>query len=390
MTAQPQLSEQQIDHARECNGRKVVAENGVTLLADKGHGYEEIAQIAAGFQFHLEKIEQIPDDGVLPVDAFTSDSYPVVVRSEDIEPVDGWLYPVNHLLPMNFSVTLKQDTVLSDDQGDPVMTLKQPMAAEIFARKGDRIGIEFQGSILWADVDQATDVTQQEDLQGADEIPVLMYHFFYDESKGEKRKDVNFVEVNEFREQLQALQDEGYSVLTMQEVEMMMNGWAKVPERSVAITIDDGDPTVYQYAYPVLQEFGMNAVLFLISGWMEPTLPYEFIEMRENGLELQSHSFLMHQGGCKAGHGGRLLCVDHDEGVQDTIRSLDYVDGGTVYCYPFGDVNDSAVKILQDSGVHMAFTTEYGKIRPGMDLYRLPRIRVSGGAGLNRFIHNLQ
>ena len=90
------------------------------------------------------------------------------------------------------------------------------------------------------------------------------------------------------------------------------------------------------------------------------------------------------------GHGGRLLCVDYNEGVNDTIMSFDYVDGGFVYCYPFGDYNDHAEQIIRDAGAKLAFTTEHGMIHPGMNLLELPRVRVIGGAGLDRFAGSLK
>ena len=84
----------------------------------------------------------------------------------------------------------------------------------------------------------------------------------------------------------------------MREVYYFMTGRANVPAHSLAITIDDGDPSVHEYAFPVFQKNGLNATLFLICGWEDPTLSYDFWEMREDGLELQSHGFLTHQGGC--------------------------------------------------------------------------------------------
>ena len=83
--------------------------------------------------------------------------------------------------------------------------------------------------------------------------------------------------------------------------------------------------------------------------------------MKQNGMELQSHSYDMHTGGCEGGHGGALRCVAHDEGVADTEKSFSIIGGGNVYCYPYGDVTDSALQIMKDAGVHMAFTTNYGK-----------------------------
>ncbi|NCB32567.1 MAG: hypothetical protein EOM64_01575 [Erysipelotrichia bacterium] len=120
-------------------------------------------------------------------------------------------------------------------------------------------------------------------------------------------------------------------------------------------------------------------------------MPYDLWEMREDGIELQSHSFLMHQGGCSGqGHGGRLLCTDYETGVADTKQSFDYLDGGFVYCYPFGDVNDSAETIIRDAGAKLAFTTEHGKIDPSMNPLRLPRIRIRGGESLEQFAASVQ
>ena len=119
-------------------------------------------------------------------------------------------------------------------------------------------------------------------------------------------------------------------------------------------------------------------------------MSWDLWEMREAGLELQSHGFLTHQGGCPGmGYGGRILCMDYNEGVQDTIMSFDYVDGGFVYCYPFGDVNEHAKQILRDAGALMAFTTEPGIIYRGMDILELPRVRVIGGNGLATFAGSL-
>ena len=112
--------------------------------------------------------------------------------------------------------------------------------------------------------------------------------------------------------------------------------------------------------------------------------------MKQNGMELQSHSYDMHTGGCEGGHGGALRCVAHDEGVTDTEKSFSIIGGGNVYCYPYGDVTDSALQIMKDAGVHMAFTTNYGKIEPGMDKLQLPRVRIFGDADIQQFIYSLE
>ena len=45
---------------------------------------------------------------------------------------------------------------------------------------------------------------------------------------------------------------------------------------------------------------------------------------------------------------------------------------------------------MKDAGVHMAFTTNYGKIEPGMDKLQLPRVRIIGDADIQQFIYSLE
>ena len=313
------------------------------------------------------------------------------VNTKDLQVSERWYEKRNHLVPYNMNIKTNSSYTLYDVKGNPLMTINSEDEYPLYVIEDDKYGILFQNEIVYMDKDNVNSMYENlnSDIEMGNELAVLMYHFFYDESQGESRKDGNFVEVNELREQLQTLQDNGYSTLTMQEVLLFMENKANIPSRSVVITIDDGDPSVFKYAYPVIKEFNMNATLFLIAGHEDPILNYDYIMMREDGLELQSHGFLMHQGGCPQGHGGRLLCVDYETGVEDTRMSLDYVDGGFVYCYPFGDVNENAKKIVGDAGVKMAFTTVFGKIKPGMDLLELPRIRVTGGNGIKAFMNNI-
>lgn len=321
---------------------------------------------------------------------------PWFVKQSDVENSDRWFENKNHLVPYALAITTNQNYTITNVENEVQMVSTNSDEYTVYvlpSEEDPRYGIMIQNGIYYIHREEVQDekeiAGEQQEL--AKSIPVMMYHFFYNEENGETRADVNFVEVNEFEEQLDYLVEQNFVSLTMREILYFMEGRGQVPLKSYAITIDDGHPSVYKYAYPILKDHNINATLFLIGGWMEPVLPYEFIEMREEGLELQSHSFLMHQGGCSGmGHGGRLLCTTPDEGVKDTIQSFEYVDKGYVYCYPFGDVNDSAVQIMKDAGTKLAFTTEFGKINPSMDPLKLPRIRVTGGAGMAQYKNHLE
>ncbi|MEG0077581.1 MAG: polysaccharide deacetylase family protein [Anaerorhabdus sp.] len=319
------------------------------------------------------------------------------VKQSDVTNDGRWFKNQTHLVPFAEAITTNSTYRIEDDFGNLLGTSSSSNIYQVYVKPSSedpRYGVLIQNKIYFIPQSDVMEVMERAVETPVPElatsIPVMMYHFFYDESKGETRKDVNYIEVNELREQADYLVNNGFVSLTMREIEYFMEERAQVPVNSYGFTIDDGHESVYQYAYPILKEYGINATMFIIGGWMETTLTYELWEMREEGIELQSHSFLMHQGGCKGmGHGGRLLCVGHDEGVADTVQSYEYVDNGFVYCYPFGDVNDNAIAIMKDSGTKLAFTTEFGKIQQGMDVLKLPRIRVTGGAGINQYINHL-
>ncbi len=46
-----------------------------------------------------------------------------------------------------------------------------------------------------------------------------------------------------------------------------------LPSKTCIVTFDDGYLDNYVYAYPVLKEFGMTALLFVVTGWLGDGLP---------------------------------------------------------------------------------------------------------------------
>ena len=315
------------------------------------------------------------------------------VDGADIENSGRYFRFDNHLLTLG-RVKTSEKYSLFDVKGHKLFDGEESTLFDVVIRDSEddpRYGVLFLNQVVYLNKADTEEYNETAVEGAASSIPVLMYHFFYDETKDPAPSDGNYLEVNELDEQLNYLKENGHDTLTMRETLYFMQGRAEVPDKAVTITIDDGDPSVHEYAYPLFKKYGLNATLFLICGWLDPEMPFEFWEMREVGMELQSHGFLTHQGGCEGmQHGGRILCMDYDEGVQDTKMSLDYCDGGFAYCYPFGDYNDHAVEILKGAGVKIAFTTQNGWIDPSQDIYALPRVRVSGGQGLNAFIANIE
>jgi peptidoglycan/xylan/chitin deacetylase (PgdA/CDA1 family) len=314
------------------------------------------------------------------------------VKDENLELSGDLRYNGNHLVSYNKTISF-QDSDIENFYGDKIMHIDNLSTNEVYVLPNtddNRYGIKLFNNIYYINKDLIIKVDEVEStiVKLADELPVMMYHFFYSKEDGGVRKTTNFVEVNEFEEQLNNLNESGYTSLTMIEILLFTEKRAQVPFNSYGITIDDGDPSVYKYAFPLLKKNNICATNFIIGGWMGDSLPYEFLEMRQYGVESQSHSFLMHQSGSNGK--GRLMTIDKKAGVEDTIRSFEYVDRGFVYCYPFGEYNNKVIKIIREGGAKIAFTTEFGKINFDSNIYKLPRIRVTGGNDIDTYMSYLK
>ncbi len=71
------------------------------------------------------------------------------------------------------------------------------------------------------------------------------------------------IPVGEFEKHLKYFRDEGIEVMTLDEVQKLMNSGMALPPRAVVLTIDDAEASTYSVAYPLLRKFGMRAHLFV-------------------------------------------------------------------------------------------------------------------------------
>ncbi|MVW72717.1 polysaccharide deacetylase family protein [Bordetella sp. 15P40C-2] len=97
-------------------------------------------------------------------------------------------------------------------------------------------------------------------MSNAPNIPVLMYHHV------SPCGGMIAVTPEVFEQQIAGLARAGYTALGTEQFAQYLAG-GSVPEKSVLITFDDGYLNNWTYAHPILQRYGMKAILFLITGW---------------------------------------------------------------------------------------------------------------------------
>ncbi len=226
--------------------------------------------------------------------------------------------------------------------------------------------------------------------ENASYVPVLMYHYFYDDTIGEQPSDANHLAKSDFINQLDYLKKNNYYFPTMKELRDYVDGKIKLPPKSIILTMDDGQESNYRIAYPLAVQYEIPITWFIVTSWTDPTSDYMKNLLDSGYLNLESHTHDMHKAGCSGmGHGGYFQCVSKTEGLNDLKTSKDLIKTTTAVAYPFGDYNDLTKEIVKEAGYSLAFTTEWGVVKPGMDPYALPRVRISAGNSLQSFINSI-
>lgn len=376
--------EEKIDMS-EHYGEYVSTLEAADLYTKQAETYEKIATVHANIIVHLAA-ESVQN---METTYFKLANQDIYIEANKVTPTQGEeeIKPYLPYVPFNENIKTKDDFTLYNEDQQSLYTIASSQTYPILIKENGQYGICINEQLYYVHEEDVIEVIESENTttETANEIPVLMYHAFYDASNPPEDLNGNYLEKEAFREQLQYLRDHEFTTLRMLDVERYVDGKVRLPRHSVAITMDDGYENEAVIAGPLLHEFGFYGTAFLITNWFQNEgLPAHWQAAPSLGLELQSHSHGLHTGGCDEQHGGRILCEDYETAVEDVKFSMEFIHGN-VFCYPFGDFNDRAKDILKDAGIHMAFTTQYGTIEPGMDKLELPRVRVHGDASLERF-----
>jgi hypothetical protein len=126
--------------------------------------------------------------------------------------------------------------------------------------------------------------------QGEAQAVILQYHHV-----STATPPVTIISPADLRVHLQYLKDEGFTVLRLEEVVSAVQGGRTLPERSAVLTFDDGYLSVYEAAFPLLQEFGFPFTVFVTAGLVASNgklyASWEQLrEMGDHGATLANHT----------------------------------------------------------------------------------------------------
>ena len=136
----------------------------------------------------------------------------------------------------------------------------------------------------------------EENSKGGDQgnsLTILTYHQILE--NGSNASDhVNKVN---FTEQIEYLNKSGFKGLTVAEYDQIRKTNSSIPKKSIIITFDDGWKSIYEKAFPILDNYSYVATNFIVTNYANGSSGYisymnwsEVEDLKDKGWDVQSHS----------------------------------------------------------------------------------------------------
>lgn len=206
----------------------------------------------------------------------------------------------------------------------------------------------------------------------ADHATILMYHRF-----GEENYPSTNVRLEQFDEHLEILASGPYNVWPLEDIVAHLRSGTPLPDRTVAITIDDAYLSVYEEAFPRLQARGFPATLFVATRPVDRGLGayMSWDQLREwqaagfgIGSQTQTHPH-MHQLSIEANR--EELRVSNERFLAELGMRP------TLFAYPYGEYNLDVIALVKEAEFEAAFGQNSGVAHGYDGFFELPRFAMN-------------
>lgn len=207
---------------------------------------------------------------------------------------------------------------------------------------------------------------------------ILTYHFF----SREKSTRIT-CSAEELTSQLSYLTRFCHVVPLLEGLEAIERG-RKEAKRTVAITIDDCDQSLFQIAWPIFSRFKVPIFCNLITGYIGRRIDIgtEVEVLGSDELKELAISGLVTFGSHTANHcrcdevTPAQLAIE----LESSKKAIEAIQGHcSVFCYPYGDVavvTPESERLLAQTGYKYALTTCGGVVTRSTDRYRVGRATI--------------
>lgn len=218
--------------------------------------------------------------------------------------------------------------------------------------------------------------------RAADHAVVFVYHRF-----GEPKYPSTNTPVAAFEAQLDYLAAHGFHVWPLPRLVRTLQAGRPVPDKTVALTVDDAFQSVYDNAWPLLREHHFPVTVFVSTQVVDRHYPAymtwaEMRTMQGRGATFADHSVTHpHPLVRKPGESGaawekrmRSEILDAQRRLQQELGSKANTDP-KLFAYPYGEYNPALAKLVTGLGF-VAFAQASGALGEPLDARALPRFPI--------------
>ena len=203
-------------------------------------------------------------------------------------------------------------------------------------------------------------------------VLVLEYHHVSDDVEDEGWAYT--VPVADFKEQLDYLQAQGYTTISMQDFVRAKKGKQELPDKPLILTFDDGYEDNYTTLLPLLEERGMKATVYMVTNSIgrKGYLSWNQLrDMQNRGIELGSHT-ANHQP---------LTSLERDKQAEEMKLSkllMEWNGLKTIFTfsYPNGAYDEGMPELLKENEYLTAVTGDGGLNTFKTNPYLLQRTNI--------------
>jgi peptidoglycan/xylan/chitin deacetylase (PgdA/CDA1 family) len=225
-------------------------------------------------------------------------------------------------------------------------------------------------------------------------IPVLMYHRIIDGNNPPRDRASADIEKSIFNNQIKFLKNNGYTSLSLDELNNKLNN-CPLPNqgKTIVLTFDDGYQDFYDNAYPILQEYNMQATVFMIVqaiGDPDPSFSTnrhlnlsEIQEMESSGLvKIESHT-MSHKNLASLNYSAIIYEIEKSKNILegDLGRTIRYIS------YPYGGSN-STVRNTAGNYYDLAFDVKQGNASCSSNKNNIERHTVKNESFISQSTRN--
>jgi peptidoglycan/xylan/chitin deacetylase (PgdA/CDA1 family) len=207
-------------------------------------------------------------------------------------------------------------------------------------------------------------------------VIALCYHNIEDSGKMKALT----IPTAEFEKEMQAIKDNGFTVIPMQDFLAWRRGEKAIPAKCALISLDDGWISAYNNAWPILKKYHYPFTLFIYINYVGTggkSMSWDQLaEMRDAGVDIESHTYshsnLRVPGGdvdakARAGIKKDVAALGLDGWLRkEIIGSKEVLENKlgikvNAFAYPYGKYSPKALEMVKEAGYEAAFTV-YGQL----------------------------